>query len=280
MVQLVSIIIHQINFSLLNNFNNNIRVADDINTHYRIFEQITVGTDFIENNFNGRDLQIVNVRWSDDPNDNPPTGSSYGHERTAISFERITIGLDRPAFPVSAQHEYGHHVMEAVYNENGSQLPRNQCGVVPPASHTMTSIEHSTCAWSEGWANFFAYMINDSPIMQHYAPNSNTYNFETRQTLANPNSATGTTFPADPNTSITNNRDIEGNVASALWDIHDTNTNSVDDQGEASAVDATRYDDLDGMTNNIWTIFNTNGGQTSFNEFVHDWNANTDTANN
>lgn len=90
-------------------------------------------------------------------------------------------------------HELGHAVMDAVYTVS--------FGANCPNPHSINQPSSETCAWSEGWATFFALLIGQTSVFCW--PSGNCLNYE--HDLDN----------------LPNQADIEGVVTRYLWDLWD-----------------------------------------------------------
>lgn len=138
--------------------------------------------------------------------------------------------VDAAASPDVILHEYGHNVMYVAY---GHTFPDANC----PDPHYINGASNASCAWTEGWATFFALAATNDPIdtyVNHYSIDMESPYWQSY--------STGDT--------------VEGNVAAALWDIFDYDDDGYDDWG----------DDFDG----IWDTFEAQNDET-FAEFWHAW---------
>jgi hypothetical protein len=102
-------------------------------------------------------------------------------------------------------HEYGHAVMQAAAGQKVTTQNCNPHGMKRP-------LPSASCAWVEGWADFFAifarYSLND--------PNPIIFGGDSMEAYSSP--VTGKDGYAD-----------EGRVAAALWDLIDTHDDASDD---------------------------------------------------
>jgi hypothetical protein len=119
------------------------------------------------------------------------------------------------------EHELGHHYMfTATGGMNGGYWNASQdCW-----GHTYFTSTNAGCAWSEGWADFFALAVNGNPCYDFDtvanapcagAPDSDYYNTETHSRTDN--CAVSTCGDA-----------VEGRVAGALWDFYDSTSDGFD----------------------------------------------------
>ncbi|PXF56269.1 MAG: hypothetical protein C4B59_17160, partial [Candidatus Methanogaster sp.] len=144
--------------------------------------------------------------------------------------------------PDSIIHEYGHCVMYKVF---GDDYPPNDCS----DGHYMNGISEPGCAWVEGWAHFMPLAVFGDKYYTDttYFPRvfgTDTANLETRNGNLN--------FPDGDS--------CEGNVAAALWDIHD-------DHDEM-------YDRLSDGFVNIWHVLeeqDQTGNEDTFSDFYDSW---------
>jgi hypothetical protein len=113
------------------------------------------------------------------------------------SEDRVYLRDADDARPDVILHEMGHNYHWNIY---GDWLPTTNC----PSPHHMDSISTVNCAWTEGWASFFAIAVTDDPV---FSTGGSGWNLET-QTWGTPEWENGEA--------------VEGRVAGALWDIHDS----------------------------------------------------------
>jgi hypothetical protein len=134
----------------------------------------------------------------------PPQGSRYLPSTNTIELYGTPAGDYGDGFAASPIiHEYGHAVMEIAYG-----LYPTVTGCFP---HYYGLVTTTSCAWTEGWADYFQAWIRDT----------GNYVFRDGTTIVNFESlALGALGPAS-----------ESAVAAALWDIYDsTATNEPWDQ--------------------------------------------------
>jgi hypothetical protein len=139
-------------------------------------------------------------------------------------------GLDRRS-PDAIIHEMGHNVM---YNVYGNRFPTTDC----PSPHYINLSSGIVCAWTEGWANFYALAVNGDPVFSW--PGGSSLNLET---------------PTWGTSNWDNGATVEGRVAAALWDIFD----SVDDG----------TDHISDGFGRIWSAFSTHY-DTTFRHYFDD----------
>jgi len=139
-----------------------------------------------------------------------------GNQRRG-SDGHILLTRDSSDSPDSLLHEMGHGVMANFYDA----WPPANC----PSPHFINRASNPVCAWTEGWATFWAFAVNDDPFYDW--PGGGSTDFES-PTWGNP----GHWDEGD---------DVEGRVAGALWDIVDPA-----DDG---------FDTYDGDFEDIWEVF-------------------------
>lgn len=119
-------------------------------------------------------------------------------------------------------HEYGHFIM---YEKYGGWTPESD------PIHYVNARSNKTTAWAEGWAEFF-------PLAVYNDPNYRGYNLELNYTW------------------FDNGDEVEGRVASSLWDIFDSNNDG--------------YDRFSDGFKNIWEVF-ASQPVSGFREFWNVW---------
>jgi hypothetical protein len=121
----------------------------------------------------------------------------------------------------TVNHEYGHVVMANWYAGASPSWPTGDC----PSPHYYRRVSGSGCAFSEGFANFWALYSNEFYDGDNNAANDGPiYNWFS--------GASTNTETRDGNTYDNGDR-VEGNVAAALWDIYD----SADDDRPGNGID-------------------------------------------
>ena len=221
----------------------------DIRKALWILDSVSLGWETVRN-ATGRDTPHVHVRWLNDPRSAAP--SSYdpsGMNMTVASNVKRGASHGAEAYPASILHEYGHHVMRTAYAAAGSAYPGGgQCtaGIIRAAS--------DACAWADGWAYFFPSLaLGDSLARYHdqrYPLDLEPAKWRLRGSSAGSSFAGGSA----------------GQVAAALWDIHDGAG------GEAG-------DTVGNATAGIWSTLHGARGPgeaytaASFGGFAADWRA-------
>jgi hypothetical protein len=107
--------------------------------------------------------------------------------------------------PDTVLHEMGHAVMWNVYGGDWPisclQYASGYC-----IEHYLKLASGDECAWTEGWANFWAMAVKESPYLFGY-------NLET---------------PTWDTSGWDDGDEVEGRVAGALWDIYDSHDDGYD----------------------------------------------------
>jgi hypothetical protein len=118
-----------------------------------------------------------------------------------LNDSHILLREDAAYAPDSVQHEMGHAVMFYLYN--GYWPPAN-C----PIDHKIREAYNPVCAWTEGWAIFWALVVNNDPFYEW----ANGRYESLESTLL-------WTALGDQ---------VEGHVAATLWDLVDTPNDGYD----------------------------------------------------
>ncbi|MEW6593204.1 MAG: hypothetical protein AB1305_06025, partial [Candidatus Hadarchaeota archaeon] len=173
---------------------------------WRIFARINEARNYLKDGPAKYVVPKVTVYW--------PAGSSQ--YSPAGRYIDITQAGDN--LPDQIRHEYGHFVMNQVYD----WFPPNPL----PADHSMwTAYASKSGVWAEGWATFFALAVEDDGI---WIGNN----------IENQHLADG--FPTGDA--------VEGRVAGALYDIYDVNV-------DRFWRDIPNYDHISAGFEPIWTVF-------------------------
>ncbi|MCX6388599.1 MAG: hypothetical protein NTX07_07720, partial [Solirubrobacterales bacterium] len=128
-------------------------------------------------------------------------------------------------------HEIGHNVMVDTYGS----MPAHSC----PSPHWAWVNEERGCAWTEGWPNWYAAAVSGIPDLDGYR--------------IPPTPVANDNFGWANYTSAARGANVENRIASALWDIGDSNNEGVWDRmstGDQVLWDAFRIDkpqDWEGM---------------------------------
>lgn len=147
---------------------------------------------------------------------------------------QITITAVNGYQPDVILHEYGHFVLSRYWGDPNVILA---CATVtPPFSHNFVTPLNDTCAWSEGWADFFEMVVQNDP---DYFGNTGLLSGEMP---SRPITAPG----GDPGP-----YDIwEAVIIAVLWDIYDSPSTT-----EPFTSFDTMTDGFDGVASHgIWTI--------------------------
>ncbi len=141
---------------------------------------------------------------------NPPFYDAWSTFSIYLDQDNQTKGLD------TVQHEYGHFIMHA------QMYGYNILSPIQPANHYTWQTYNAEIAWTEGWANFFAMVVQDDPILfddagsgdlENKDLNSQGWRYDGQQWVW------GDCDDGDT---------VEGRVAGALWDIYDSNNDNYD----------------------------------------------------
>ncbi|MEV5583756.1 hypothetical protein AB0L39_35040 [Streptomyces parvus] len=120
------------------------------------------------------------------------------------------IGGATPDTPIVTLHEFAHGLMDDVYDDVWPDTPN--C-----SSHTLHRVSSAGCAWTEGWATYFAGVVIQDPV----------FRWENGQILDLENATWGTVTP----TRVWENGDtVEGRVAGALLDLADNSQHESGDK--------------------------------------------------
>ena len=139
-------------------------------------------------------------------------------------------------------HEYAHFIFKHVYSN-----PFNTC----PSDHYLHADHNIGCAYSEGWADAFYFILNDIDFTN--VPSSSgsmTLNIETRSI-----------FSGTKTIDIQSGDGVEFNFAALLYDIYDDN----DD------VQYGNIDDIDNQFIDIWNLIK-NTKPTDHIDMANIWN--------
>ena len=115
-------------------------------------------------------------------------------------------------------HEYGHHVFSSIYDGN---TPLRNC----PETHYIKSGIDLGCAYTEGLANVFAFLVSDVTVMKMHGSIQTYIDIENTEWYVEPFDVLPIPFEGG---SL-----VEGNVAGMFWDIADSN----DDFSSQTGVD-------------------------------------------
>jgi len=118
--------------------------------------------------------------------------------------DAVSLPSDGPDYYWVVLHELGHNVMAHAYS-GGIPSPTN-C----PDPHYLTRNEDPVCAWVEGWPTWWAGEVMSTPILDGYGGDVSTP------------SMTMETFSWQNYNSRHRGSNVEGRVASALWDLSDS----------------------------------------------------------
>jgi hypothetical protein len=143
--------------------------------------------------------------------------------------------------PIAMYHEYGHAVMTAVYDYNYDAVPRGGYR----GAHRLETVSDPGFAFNEGWAEFMEAAVDNRALNVTGLINQEVPNIESNAWW---------TGRADGGGANTSGENVEGAVASILWDIFDA----------ADAIDHQPGIDDDGIANQFrlfWEIFTNDNPQ-------------------
>ena len=107
-------------------------------------------------------------------------------------------------------HEYGHHVFNSIYGNNANY----KC----PIPHYIYKSYNLGCAYHEGWADAFPFIVNNVPRMQQLGDE---INIESRTFVKKSN------IIFRHHINFEGGYEVEGNFAALLYDIHDTRNDAL-----------------------------------------------------
>jgi len=204
-----------------------------------IFQDLRRGWEYI-NTATGTDPGSATARWEKDKTTFLPCTGTCAWPYLPIGG--IFIGhLDRHS-PDVIIHELGHQYM---YNASGTWWWPNVGDMLACLSHGIQDRENALCAWSEGWADFFALAVNGDACFDWNNTPCSGLNLET------PTQGT----PGWPN----DGDEVEGRVAGALYDLFDQANDGLDQTTFGFGP--------------IWTIVRTTPHEQNFAGFWSSWRA-------
>ncbi|MCJ8307396.1 MAG: DUF5011 domain-containing protein [Nitrosopumilus sp.] len=230
---------------------------------FMLYQYVTDANKYVEDKFR-KNIDKVILRWEDTGN------NRINFVATNYDNNIIQIGFDQIPYVYPTQHEYGHHFMNSIYESNGGVMldVPSSCN-----NHRLNLPEISSiCVWEEGFAAFFPFMVNEvGQITRGVFMNNNNVNVVTEYDIEN---RVITYSDGSGDDDFSSGLNVEGNVASALYDI-------VDETGEANTGgDSKRYDDLNSLYSQFFKAFDTRPStsdrtipQQSWTEFKKDWDA-------
>ena len=178
--------------------------GDGIRRAFWILDAASLGREAVRN-ATGHSVPPLDIAWLNDTRSRERT--SYDPENMSMAVSsavRRGTAHGAEAYPASILHEYGHHVLRTAYPD---AAPAGSGGAACAAPIGRTA--GPSCAWSEGWAHFFPALVLGDPTIQYH----------------------GQRYPADLEAAKWNVRSPSlssafapgsaGQVASALWDLHD-----------------------------------------------------------
>ena len=178
--------------------------GDGIRRAFWILDAASLGREAVRN-ATGHSVPPLDIAW---PND------TRSRERTSYDPENMSMTLSSAvrrgtahgaeAYPASILHEYGHHVLRTAYPD---AAPAGSGGAACAAPIGRTA--SPSCAWSEDWAHFFPALVLGDPTIQYHGQRHPADLGAARWNVRSP-SLSSAFAPGSA-----------GQVASALWDLHD-----------------------------------------------------------
>ncbi len=191
-----------------------------------IFNTVQLAHGFLLNRLGWERDRPVRVIWPSTEN-----VSYYAPEAIEghVSSETINIAHGDQWTRVVMFHEYGHAVMTAAYGYNYNSVPKGRYH----GSHRLETVSDAGFAFNEGWAAFMEAAVDNRALNVKGYVNQIVPNIESNQWWTGHVEGMG---------SNTKGENVEGTVASILWDIFDTADSidhqpAVDDDGVSDATD-------------------------------------------
>ena len=247
-----------------------------------IIDAISDAVDYVKEEFSLRTIPAVTVGWQFDGLSDVFAGnaspgakvSTFGNgvqvlyldgRDTDTTGQMATNQRDRPDDSFQRHtiiHEWGHHLMNWYYTENGGNTPQGDCNPNNTRFPNQSTSHHQlhlpsskACAWREGFSNTLPFLVDANQSTAPYAFQvGSLLDIENAQVIrtANPNNPI-------PFTDLENNvrvgQEVEGRVAAAIWDILDTNVD--DPRDTLDEDDSTIGNIYTQRPNNIEDLYNT-----------------------
>lgn len=178
--------------------------ADGIRRAFWILDAASLGREAVRN-ATGHSVPPLDIAWLNDTRSRERT--SYDPENMSMTLSsavRRGTAHGAEAYPASILHEYGHHVLRTAYPD---AAPAGSGGAACAAPIGRTA--GPSCAWSEGWAHFFPAHVLGDPTIQYHGQRHPADLEAARWNVRSP-SLSSAFAPGSA-----------GQVASALWDLHD-----------------------------------------------------------
>lgn len=196
-----------------------------------IFNTLQLAHGFLLNRLGWERDRPVRVIWPSIENISYYVSHPMGGQ---VSSESINIAHGDQWTRVIMFHEYAHAVMTAAYGYNYDSVPKGRY----QGSHRLETVSDAGFAFNEGWAAFMEAAVDNSAL------NVTGY---LDQTVPNIESNKWWTGHVEGLGSNTKGENVEGTVASILWDIFDT-PDSIDHQPEVDD------DEISDLTHLLWEI--------------------------
>jgi hypothetical protein len=146
---------------------------------------------------------------------------------------KIEINSDDYSKDFIIYHEIGHNYMSNLYQK---WWPKQSCD----GPHYFTKASNPGCAWTEGWSNFFALVVNRSSIFPGHILHVQDVNFEHVQKFEQKGDS------------------VEGRVIGSLWDLYDTNNDGLDQANYSfQRIYRTIFDTRISNFNEFWEVWKT-----------------------
>jgi len=174
----------------------------------------------------------------------PTTWPHYGECMAAAAANYICLTPTIPDWPRTGLHELGHNLMQDIHQSTFAipytGMPPHDC----PSPHSFGDDEDTGCAWTEGWATLFAWMVRDQALFGGGEGIDATRYGEINYDLSSWQDYRG------------NNRgsNVESRIAGSLWDI-------------ADSTNEQPYDKLSVGTSALWNAFTSPPGR-NFPDFL------------
>jgi len=201
-----------------------------------IFQDLRRGWEYIFTT-TGTDPGSATARWEKDKTTFLPCTDTCAWPYFPIGGIFISH-LDRHS-PDVIIHELGHQYM---YNASGTWWWPNVGDMLECLSHGIQDRENALCAWSEGWADFFALAVNGDACFDWNNIPCSGLNMET---------------PTWGTPGWNNGDEVEGRVAGALYDLFDQANDGLDQTTFGFAP--------------IWTVVRTAPHEQNFAGFWSGW---------
>ncbi|MDO9097589.1 MAG: hypothetical protein Q7U60_05675, partial [Candidatus Methanoperedens sp.] len=204
---------------------------------FNIYNSLVEGATYVDNQPNTPVPPKVRAIWPDNDAD---SSSEYGN---GIIYIEGPASSDPDEWDESViLHEYGHFITDSYADLFPPNIDYGTDGI-----HTWTSHETIETGWIEGWSNFFQSAVRhyyNYPLYDRYVESYFSRSLENAIEAGDPRGD-----------------DVEGAIASALWDIYDSNQDNI--RGGTDTVNM-GFDE-------IWNILDKYDPDTSSSTKNHPW---------